>query len=424
MMTSTDRPRRTILIVEDTVDDLNELARILEAAGYHVLSHTNAAGALRAMKRRHPDLVTLDITLDGKESYPLCQQLKALSDAPVLFISVESTASYKVKAFQAGGDDYVTKPFQPEEVLARVRTHLESHGLKAALKEANTQLTAVHDFVSRYFDRVLFRTIERAPNRLRMRKRPATIVFWDIRGFSKLCDALPAQTELVAGFLRDYCDRAARVVDKHGGVLDKFMGDGVMALFGIISREPASVAGGGVILAEKASDPSAPAAEAEVARGAADAVRAALELRQEFDGLVPGWVERWRGKVRVTIPAISLGCGVVSAEPIVGNAGTDFRDQFTAVGPDVNLCARIENKAGKDGLPSILIDQSTETKVRDLFVLTDAGSITDFRNITGSYPLFGVERERSPDEQGAARPWPHTPEQLRSPLDGSEKDPR
>jgi adenylate cyclase len=84
---------------------------------------------------------------------------------------------------------------------------------------------------------------------------------------------------------------------------------------------------------------------------------------------------------------IGLGCGIHTGEVLVGNMGTDFRDQFTALGPSVNFASRIEARAASG---QVLISQSTESRVKDEFKIESAGEISDIKNIPGTFPLFEV----------------------------------
>ncbi len=117
-----------ILVVDDTPANLQLLVSLLKAHGHRARPVTSGLLALQAAHASPPDLVLLDITMPDLDGYEVCRRFKAdpvLRDIPVLFISAMNDTLDKVRAFQAGGVDYVTKPFQAEEVEARVRTHLE-----------------------------------------------------------------------------------------------------------------------------------------------------------------------------------------------------------------------------------------------------------------------------------------------------------
>jgi signal transduction histidine kinase len=120
-------PLYNILIVDDTPANLTVLANMLTQEGYKVRPAINGEVALRAVQSQRPDLILLDIRLPDMDGYEVCQRLKAdpsTQSIPVLFISALDEIEDKMRAFQVGGVDYITKPFQLQEVLARVQTHL------------------------------------------------------------------------------------------------------------------------------------------------------------------------------------------------------------------------------------------------------------------------------------------------------------
>lgn len=137
--------RGDILVVDDTAANLRLLTRLLQDAGYQVRAVTSGVRALAAARQSPPALVLLDIRLPDLDGVEVCAQLKAdpvTSQVPVIFISALTEAETKINAFSAGGVDYVTKPIQPDEVLARVATHLALRELHLRLSEANARLAS------------------------------------------------------------------------------------------------------------------------------------------------------------------------------------------------------------------------------------------------------------------------------------------
>ena len=132
-----------ILIVDDTPANLRLLSHILTERGYKVRAVLSGPQALMAAQAAPPDLILLDIRMPEMDGYEVCQRLKTgeqTRDIPVLFISALSETEDKIKAFTVGGVDYITKPFQFEEVLARVQTHLALRNLHRQLQAANAEL--------------------------------------------------------------------------------------------------------------------------------------------------------------------------------------------------------------------------------------------------------------------------------------------
>ncbi len=140
----TDTPPSTILIVDDNPHNLQVLANILREVGYRVATGKDGAKALAFVEKRRPDLILLDVMMPEMDGFEVCRRLKAGSatrDIPVLFISALTETADKVSGFEAGGLDYITKPFQKEEVLARVHAHLSLKHAREALEGANRDLS-------------------------------------------------------------------------------------------------------------------------------------------------------------------------------------------------------------------------------------------------------------------------------------------
>jgi len=133
----------SIMIVDDTPANLRLLQEILQEKGHRVVVFPRGALALKAAARKPPDLILLDIQMPDMDGYEVCRRFKAdpgLRDVPVLFLSALSETMDKVRAFELGGVDYVTKPFQPEEIQARVNTHLRLRAMQVELAVYNQNL--------------------------------------------------------------------------------------------------------------------------------------------------------------------------------------------------------------------------------------------------------------------------------------------
>ena len=142
-MKHTHPSQGNILIVDDTPENLEILTRMLVEQGYLVRPAINGDVAFKAVRRNMPDLILLDIMMPHMSGFEVCKRLKAdkeTREIPVIFLSALHKVSDKVKAFSLGGVDYITKPFQLEEVLVRVETHLALRKLNQQLLENNTRL--------------------------------------------------------------------------------------------------------------------------------------------------------------------------------------------------------------------------------------------------------------------------------------------
>lgn len=137
-----------ILIVDDTPDNLRLLSNMLIQQGYNVRKAINGKMALTAVQTVLPDLILLDIMMPDMTGHEVCQQLKAepaTAKVPIIFISALNETFDKVKSFQVGGADYITKPFKLEEVLVRVQNQLSIRALQAELNEKNSKLQKALD---------------------------------------------------------------------------------------------------------------------------------------------------------------------------------------------------------------------------------------------------------------------------------------
>lgn len=143
ILSATEPNQIDILIVDDTPVNLRLLADMLEERHYNVRKALNGNMALLATDKKLPHLILLDVNMPDMDGYQVCQQLKESEKTrhvPVIFISALDRAMDKIKAFQVGGVDYVTKPFAVEEVLARINHQLELQRLTNDLRDRNQEL--------------------------------------------------------------------------------------------------------------------------------------------------------------------------------------------------------------------------------------------------------------------------------------------
>ncbi|MGB8644702.1 MAG: hybrid sensor histidine kinase/response regulator [Anaerolineae bacterium] len=148
----TDALAGSILVVDDTPNNLRLLTQLLRRQGYRVRVAEDGSRAIESALANPPDLILLDIRMPGMDGYEVCKSLKGkpkTSEIPVIFISALDTTDDKVNAFTAGGVDYITKPLEPDEVLARVKTHLALQNASRRLQEKTKQLQDVNDELAR-----------------------------------------------------------------------------------------------------------------------------------------------------------------------------------------------------------------------------------------------------------------------------------
>ncbi len=141
---SDNTAKQSILIVDDTLANLQLLVEMLNDLGYKVQPAKSGKMALKAVETAPPDLILLDVNMPEMDGYEVCRRLKAnekTSEIPVIYLSAMYETKDKVKAFEAGGVDYITKPFEIKEVQARITTHLNISQQKRQLVEQKLLLT-------------------------------------------------------------------------------------------------------------------------------------------------------------------------------------------------------------------------------------------------------------------------------------------
>lgn len=138
-----DRKKGSILLIDDTTANLEILIDFFTNQGFTVSVAVDGESAIEQLKQDHPDLILLDVMMPGIDGFETCRRLKAnahTADIPVIFMTALSETVDKLTGFSVGGVDYVTKPIQHEEVLARVNAHLTLRSLQKQLQEANAML--------------------------------------------------------------------------------------------------------------------------------------------------------------------------------------------------------------------------------------------------------------------------------------------
>jgi signal transduction histidine kinase len=151
-MNDKNSERSIILIVDDNQTNLDVLFELLKNYGFKVLVAQDGESAIEQIEYIHPDLILLDIMMPGIDGLETCRRLKAdhaTQNIPIIFMSALSDTVDKVKGFQTGAVDYITKPFQHEEVLSRIDTHLTIRRLQKKLEEKNSELANLNQNLER-----------------------------------------------------------------------------------------------------------------------------------------------------------------------------------------------------------------------------------------------------------------------------------
>lgn len=183
---------RLILAVDDDQDNLTLVARTLEHEGYEVERANSGEMALKALRGRQPDMILLDINMPGISGLETLNQLRSKdSYTSVIFVSARSETPDIVKGLDAGADDYVCKPFDPRELLARVRAQLRIKDLNDRLKAANRrleELVDIDDLTGLYNMRSIYQKLENEISRARRHHRAVAVIMMDMDNFKSVND--------------------------------------------------------------------------------------------------------------------------------------------------------------------------------------------------------------------------------------------
>lgn len=330
----TDAAAGRILVVDDTPANIQTLAATLKTAGYQVMVATNGQQALEVMQRVRPDLILLDIMMPVMNGYEACTRIKetpAWREIPVIFLTAKTDTADLVKAFEMGAVDYVSKPFNAHELLARVQTHLTMNQLRLGLAEQARELARVNEIVrnafGRYVSEEVVTSILETPEGLEIggEERELTILMSDLRGFTALTAHLPPHEVITA--LNLYLEVMVEVIYRFDGTIDEIIGDAILVMFGA---------------------PVARADHAERAVACAIAMQCAIVAVNERLQATGG-------------PVLEMGIGVHTGRVIVGNIGSERRTKYAAVGSNVNLAGRIESFTTGG---QILVSESTRDAIQ------------------------------------------------------------
>jgi adenylate cyclase len=228
-----------ILVVDDAPANIQTVAAIVKGQGYQVTVATNGNQALDVVERIRPDLILLDVMMPELDGFETCRRIKrveAWRAIPIIFLTAKTDTLDLVKGFEIGAVDYVGKPFNAHELLARVGTHLTIDQLRRSLAVKNAELARAHELVRRAFGRYVSEEVAesllRAPEALELggEEREATILMSDLRGFTAMAERMPPRG--VIEVLNLYLERMVDVIGRYEGTIDEIIGDAILVIFG------------------------------------------------------------------------------------------------------------------------------------------------------------------------------------------------
>ena len=340
-----------ILVVDDTPLNVKLLADLLRVKGFMVTTAASGPEALDRIAAERPDLVLLDVMMPEMSGYEVCTRIRANQETarlPVVMVTSLDAVHERVKGIEVGADDFLSKPVNQPELLARVRSLLRIKELDDALTGLNRELERrVTEQVSqldrlgrlkRFFSPALAEAILAggADDPLKTHRREIAVVFLDLRGFTAFAET--AEPEEVMGVLREYHAEMGRLIIEHEGTLERFTGDGMMVFF----NDPVLV-------------PDA----------AARAVRMAVAMRERVSELIGKW--RKQGF------ELDLGVGIAQGYATIGAIGFEGRLDYGAIGTVTNLAARLCGEA-KPG--QILASRRVAAQLEGEIEVEEVGDLT------------------------------------------------
>jgi class 3 adenylate cyclase len=353
-----------ILVVDDTVQNVKLLHDLLSARGYEVFTAASGAEALAQIERHGPDLVLLDVVMPGMSGYEVCRRIRESPKTavlPVVMVTALDPGEERVKGIEAGADDFLTKPINQPELLARVKSLLRIKTLHDQIEESNRTLEQrVREQVEqiermgrlkRFFSPQLAELILSGGTEdpLKSHRREVTVLFFDLRGFTAFAET--AEPEEVMGVLREYHAELGALINLHEGTLERFAGDSMMVFF---------------------NDP------VQVDNPAERAARLAVAAQERARELTAKW--------RKLGYDLDLGIGIAQGYATIGAIGFEGRWDYGAVGTVTNLAARLcaEAKPGQ-----ILVSRRVLTLVEGLVRAEPVGELT-LHGFIKPVPAFNV----------------------------------
>ena len=346
-----------LLVVDDVPENVRLMDAVLTAQGYEVVSASSGAEALEAIAHRAPDLVLLDIQMPGLNGYEVCRRIRVDPVArflPVIMVT-SSEGEDRVAAIDAGADDFITKPFNHQELLARVRSLIRIKQYHDTIESQAQQLARWNrDLEARVAAQVAeLENLKRLrrflspqladlivssghEDLLESHRREIAVLFADLRGWTAFSEA--NEPEEVMGVIRQFHEAMGELIRGFEATVGWFAGDGLMAWFNDPFPCP---------------DPAARAAAM------------AIEMRHAMAALTSAWQRRGH--------RLDFAVGIALGYATLGTIGFEGRHDYGAVGTVMNLASRLSDEA-RPG--QILISARALASVADQVVAEPVGDLT------------------------------------------------
>ena len=346
--------KHRILVIEDS-EDIRYLLTALLQDSYEVMAAADGeAGLDMARAAGRPDIILLDVVMPDMDGYEVLARLgrdPRTADIPVIFLTALGSEDEEHRGLDLGATDYVTKPISPPVLLARLKLHLERSANARRLKVLSEQL-------SRYLAPQVYQSLFDGSRQaeIRTQRKKLTVFFSDIKNFTE--STAQWQPEEVTLLLNSYFAEMSQIAAEYGATLDKFIGDAIVIFFG----DPHTLG---------------------VREDAVQCVRMAIAMQKRMEGLRARW--RDMGIHR----NFEIRIGINSGFCDVGNFGSSLRMEYTIIGREVNLAARLE-QAAEPG--EILISSETHALVQGQ-VQADARDAIVVKGFAHPIPVYGVRPE-------------------------------
>ncbi|VXD23664.1 Adenylate/Guanylate Cyclase [Planktothrix serta PCC 8927] len=309
-----------VLVVDDNPDLRRYVSKILRQSGYNVVVACNGAEGFEIAQRYQPEVIITDLMMplvSGLDLIRLIRENPELKGTPMILLTAKADEETRLEGVERGADAYLSKPFNDRELLAEVKNLQSLKENERRISELNRYLT--ESVLKRFLPETMVKKAATGELALDLSPEPRliTILFSDIVGFTQMSNQL--QSQGIAVVLNEYLAEMTRVIFANGGTVDKFVGDAVMALYGA---------------------PEELSAEKQVKQ----AVNSARQMLRSLDKLN----QRWREQGIINhhgVEPVRFRCGIHIGTAVVGMFGSQERSDYTAIGPAVNMAARLQEVA-------------------------------------------------------------------------------